>query len=161
MALIGSIGSTIAKSVLPAGSVLQVVSVVKDDVFSQGPGINDVTGMSVSITPSSASNKILVMLTAAVGGDTGAYAYVFLFRGATQIATSSGAIDSIAGTLIGDNQILTSNSINFLDSPNTTSSVTYKIQLGNAGSGTAYINRRGLDTVVTGNSTLTLMEIAA
>lgn len=49
---------------LPTGSVLQVVSTAKTDTFSTTSASGtfaDITGLSVSITPSSASNKILIL----------------------------------------------------------------------------------------------------
>jgi hypothetical protein len=50
-------------TVLPAGAVLQVVSAVKTDTFSMNSNtFTDITGYSVSITPTSASSKILVSI---------------------------------------------------------------------------------------------------
>lgn len=139
---------------------VQIQTVVKTDTFSVSGSVSDVTGLSVSITPTSSSNKILIFLNSGLGATAGAFAYVYLFRGSTQIATSSGSIPTIAGTNFASTSVLVPVSLNLLDSPATTSSITYKVQLGNAGSGTAYVNRRGDDTVVTCSSILTVMEIA-
>ena len=56
-----------------AGNIIQVVQTYKTDTFSanlaQGAESGDVTGFSVSITPSSATNKILIMFDFTVGVD--------------------------------------------------------------------------------------------
>ncbi len=56
------------------GNVLQVVSTAKTDVFSSSStSFTDVTGLSVAITPSSTSNKILVsvhLMSAATGANS-------------------------------------------------------------------------------------------
>ena len=55
--------AAIAGTKLSAGAVLQVVSTAKTDTFSSSTGSYiDITGLSVSITPSSTSNKILILL---------------------------------------------------------------------------------------------------
>jgi hypothetical protein len=56
---------TVPAARLPAGSVLQVVSTVKTDTFTTvSSSYVDVTGLSVSITPTSATSKILVLVQA-------------------------------------------------------------------------------------------------
>lgn len=60
----------ITKGSMPAGSALQVVQITKTDTFStSSTTMTDITGLSVSITPSSASNKILVFMNASVSGE--------------------------------------------------------------------------------------------
>ena len=54
--------TTLRAGAFPTGSVVQTVSATKTDHFSTAETtFQDVTGLSVSITPSSTSNKILVM----------------------------------------------------------------------------------------------------
>ena len=67
------------------GKVLQVVQVVKSDTFSSSSAtLVDITGLSASITPSSSSNKILVMVSLSIGGnDSGLRLMTKLFRNST------------------------------------------------------------------------------
>ena len=154
------------------GKVLQVAQVVKSDTFStSSSSFTDLTGLSVSITPSSASNKILV-LGSVTGSCTGAgSAHIRYLRGSTAIgigdASSSRTRDSVGGIDNGatpaDSAL--SSSFVFLDSPATTSSTTYKAQVHQGdGGGTLYINRTTQDNDDNNNgryaSTITVMEIA-
>jgi hypothetical protein len=162
-----------------AGKVLQVVSTTKTDTFSVAgtTSLVDVTGLSVSITPSSASNKILI--TGFIGsatGPSGNQTFFHLIRGSTEIAKGdTSASKRLAHTAaIGNVDAFGSNSwmltpipFQHLDSPATTSSTTYKIQLSGATtSNTHYVNRSIRDEASTyydGRivSTITVMEIAA
>jgi len=159
---------TLAAARLPAGSVLQVVQTVKTDTFSTtSTSLVDITGMSVSITPISASNKILVSyFLGHVDASDAALIPVALLRGATKIgagATAGNRTTVSTAQISAQNRGVTQ-SFMFLDSPATTSSTTYKLQLMTT-SGTAYVNRSSADTDVAGYfrtaSTITVMEIAA
>jgi hypothetical protein len=166
----------IAKASLPAGSVLQVVSTIKQDTFSMSGGsFVAITGLSASITPASASNKVLVQISfGRVGintaiGNTVAFQ---LLRGSTvigagtpsgsQLATSFVATSSANGNYSGGGF-----AFQFLDSPATTSSTTYSVQMLAESSTTAYINRSytgGTGSTVyeaASASTITATEIAA
>jgi len=157
------------------GKVLQVVQVIKSDTFTGSVADGsyaDITGLSVAITPSSASNKILVFAKVDGGGDLSATRpqYYRLLRDSTLIGNGAGSGNrlgnSFGGVGISVTRSMASASINFLDSPNTTSSVTYKIQVAHeaAATTTVYINRGQLDDDSTqtkrGSSIITLMEIA-
>jgi hypothetical protein len=159
---------------MPTGSVLQVVQTVKSDTFSAQPGQNtwvDITGLSVSITPTSATSKILVFIDVAVGHSTqttGA-ANVRLVRNSTPIYIGDAAgsrARSIASwpyefaqyTLIRYSGV-------YLDSPATTSPTTYKYQIsGQSASYTVYVNRTHYDNDRWEDprvaSSITVMEIA-
>ena len=80
---------------LPAGSVLQVVQTVKTSTFTtSSTSFTDVTGLSVSITPTSASNKILVLCYAVLSNtNTGGnyYSFARLMRDATPIFVGDAA----------------------------------------------------------------------
>jgi hypothetical protein len=153
------------------GKVLQVVSASKTDTFSLSTSntYTDITGLSVSITPSSASNKILVMYNVSVGTNgANGYGYTKLLRGSTDIfigdASSSRVRVSNGGCSINGN-VIDKHSIQFLDSPSTTSSTTYKIQAyAQAGTGVIYVNRSYADSDDITNtrdaSSITVMEIA-
>jgi hypothetical protein len=151
------------------GKVLQVVSTTKTDRFnaSSTTTFTDITGLSVSITPSASANKILVICSIAGGGNLERSAFR-LVRGATAIGIAD-AEGSRPQATVGWTAALSANdqlnaSFNFLDSPSTTSSTTYKVQF--IASATITINgtNENLNTNAASNSrtvsTITLMEIA-
>jgi hypothetical protein len=170
--ILTSASQSIPSAALPAGSVLQVVSTTKTDTFTTASGSYvDVTGLSVSITPTSATSKILVLFQINGSQDVGAgRASLKLLRGSTVINAGdvAGSRTPALGGFSSVDQSIPSAPVsgNFLDSPATTSSTTYKIQLAMAaGSGTAYINRTDQDAdnadQIRMASTITVMEIAA
>ena len=158
-----------------AGQVIQVVSTTKTDTFTaslSAGAFTDVTGLTVSITPSSASNKILVLATMYGGNaDSNIYGSIGfrILRGATGLhpadvsnrkGTSGTTLQGMSfGTGIGNVDF------NYLDSPSSTSSLTYKIQVMNASGATdtAVVNRSGVDADLANSSrtysTITVMEI--
>jgi hypothetical protein len=150
------------------GKLLQVVNVIKNDTFSTtSTSFTDITGLSATITPTSATSTILVMVTVSGTGTdvslAGGTGYVIL-RGSTQIAVNTSLPQDYTGQLsirsLGPSTAVTLNhATNFVDSPATTSATTYKIQ-GKAAAGTLYINRDG-DNENGSVSTITLMEISA
>jgi hypothetical protein len=147
------------------GKILQVVSTTKTDSFSTtSTSFVDVTGLSASITPTSATSKVLVMLTAyAANNSTGLPVRLNLVRDSTDIAQSTGssATDQTLAIYTNDGQIGDSTAVNFLDSPATTSATTYKLQLAITGGGTAYVGRYGANDGRRSVSTLTVMEVSA
>ena len=147
--------------------VLQVVQTVKTDTFSTtSTSFTDVTGMSVTITPSATSNKILVVLDARTGGLN---AWQFkLLRGATDIYVGDAAGSRTQGLYqsnvggAGMSPVMAF----FLDSPATTSATTYKIQMKTETGTQANINRTADDTNTAAlgirtASSITVMEISA
>jgi len=154
----------ITDALLPAGSVLQVVQTTKNDTTSTttSGSFTDITGMSVSITPSSASNKVLVMFSIVTSNSTSNQNdCVQLVRDSTAIAIGTGA-SSVNCTLYvrEQNDTVRPASMTFLDSPATTSAVTYKLQWRPASGGTLYLNRRGAGAEFVTFSSITAMEIA-
>ena len=123
----------------------------------------DVTGLSVNITPVSASNKVLVSVSMFLGTGNATGMLWRITRNGTAIArnidqTNKGTGGYYSGTNAGDTWDGTS--VNFIDSPATTSSVTYQVQFV-SGNGTAVgINRRMVATDFGGVSTITVMEIS-
>jgi hypothetical protein len=163
----------VPKAALPAGSVLQVVSATKTDVASyNSQTFADISGMSVSITPSSATSKILVFYNGSFSQDaTSERTFIRLLRNSTDI---------LLGDASGSNRVRISNGMRlstatsdvrvmsniFLDSPNTTSATTYKLQWARGSvSNTIYINQQASSgddaNGFTTASTITVMEIAA
>lgn len=159
-----------------AGSVLQVLSTTKTNTASFSSSTTntfvDIPDMSVTITPTSTSSKILVFFTANVGQTSTATIHVRLVRGSTPIY-----VGDSAGSRLQDSAILRSSSSpygleianlqgTFLDSPATTSATVYKLQgvLGASYSGTFYLNRSNFDSDADFGgrtaSSITVMEIA-
>jgi len=140
--------------------VVQVVTTNKTDNFSTSSStFVDVTGVSVSITPTSASNKVMVIVQGIVtDASGGAGGRMNLLRGSTNIAQSTGATNN--QTLpIEQGQNGTPFSIVFIDSPATTSATTYKIQVRiNAGGSSILIGSNRLN-VYGGHTTITAIEV--
>jgi hypothetical protein len=145
---------------LPTGSVLQVVSTTKTDVFStSSTSFVDITGLSVSITPTSVSNKILVMVNASISKGTGGDVVVQLLRDSTVIGSSTGVTNNgFAQASVSYANAVFSGVAIYLDSPSSTSAITYKVQI-KGDTATSYVNRRGQDANWGGASSITVMEI--
>ena len=155
-----------------SGGILQVASTTKTDVFSTtSTSFVDITGFSVNITPSSSSNKILVTGLVTYGGsDAQAYSYTFkLMRDSTDICihdTAGSRTRATFGTQgFGTNDSTNTSAINFLDSPSTTSQITYKVQARAESPKTLYVNRGAEsdgDNAISPRftSTITVMEVA-
>jgi len=153
---------TLPTARLPTGTVLQVRSTTKTDSFTTtSTSFTDITGLSVSITPTSATSNVFVTVTFAISGSSSAALAVFnLVRNSTNISqpsTSPTFTATTGGYLTNFDNILPV-SFTFLDSPATTSATTYKVQTRLNG-GTMYFNRRET-TDCAFTATITAMEIA-
>jgi hypothetical protein len=159
----------------PTGAVLQVVSTDYTSTFTTtSTSPVDITGFSATITPTSASSKILVMVSVFFGGAYDIYPYVLLKRNGTSLSTGTSASGDQKNVFLGGYFTAISSMIygghqaskNYLDSPATTSALTYQMQLAHPYqiSGTAYINRQenqqNNSFIQFPTSTITLMEIA-
>lgn len=162
-------------SALPAGSILQVVSTTKTDTFSASVAASgglSSDAMTASITPTDSGSKILI--TASLNVDSiggGGNPVLFLYKDASVL---TGAIGDAAGSRrrgtsgvkTGGSRTSITGSINYLDSPATTSSITYSVRLAHDSSSTQTIvlNRGGDDTDGANTfrtiSTITLTEVA-
>jgi hypothetical protein len=163
-----------ARANFGAGAVLQVVQTVKTDTFStQSTSYVDITGLSVSITPSSTSNKILVLTNVSIQSQNAHGGGMILLRNGTAVnqADSAGSRrrSSFSGhgyTGDASGEALMQYAVvgTYLDSPASISSVTYKVQVVNNGTETQYINFQRDDTDnndrVRCVSSITVMEIA-
>jgi hypothetical protein len=155
------------------GKVLQVVSTAKTDTFTtSSSSLVDVTGLSVSITPASASNKVLVTVHINVnaGVNVNGTLNAVMVRDSTLIALGDAAGSRLRRTFIRSSSLDATTiqgtfSMTFLDSPATTSATTYKMQISLTDGITAYVNRSGTDTDSANNargiSTITVMEVSA
>ena len=163
---------------LPSGSsggIIQVKSATKTDTQSiSGTGSSaDITGLSVSITPTRADSKRLVMYSGNAGATEGGYnGALNLFRDSTQIYLGDAASNrarvsnliSISNTGGGTDYNMVHLSGHHLDSPSTTSATTYKLQLKNLSSESLYINQSKNDGdqtyIARTASSITVMEIS-
>jgi hypothetical protein len=140
------------------GKIGQVVSTSKTDSFNTtSTSFTDITGMSVSITPTTTSSKVLILLNAPsiLSQANNQVWYMKLLRGSTAIG--GGATDDAfrmcySASVYDPAQV----SYQFLDSPSTTSSTTYKLQVKVSGD-TYYLNTMAGGTASA--SSITAMEI--
>jgi hypothetical protein len=149
--------------------IVQVISVIKTDTFTTTSStFTDITGLSVTITPTSASNRILVMYSVMSGTSSSQGSNIRLVRNSTNIA-----IGDVAGSrtqvtsnafATNSNNLINMQNMNFLDSPATTSATTYKLQIQSDNSSTQSVNRNVRDDNASydprGVSTITVMEIS-
>ena len=146
---------------LGAGTILQVVSTFKNDVFSTtSSSFVDVTGFSVTITPKFSSSKVFVLANITASSRTTNNRFNLLRDSTNLSQPSGGASPATMNLSSGDNVNSASASIGFLDSPNTTSATTYKIQMARS-FGTQYVNRDANSADNTGTSSITVFEVAA
>ena len=153
-----------------AGNIIQIVQTVKSDAssFSIATKTQSANVMTVAITPTSTSNKILLICNLNAQCSTTGYAYSFN-RGGTEIALGDAISNrrrmSFATSNTETNQYSFCGGM-FLDSPSTTSEVTYGIKLTHTSSGTQTIVVNNQNTSSTDDkffvtiSTITAMEVA-
>ena len=170
---------------LPAGGkILNVWQGVFTGIQSFAPGSAapgpraDITNLSVTLTPTSASSRFLITCSINIGGNGNSPAY-YLMRDSTDILLNTNSSSATTLATWGAHQSGSTGyqyssdlqTISYVDSPATTSSITYKVQGQNAfGAGTAvyvntsHANGSGADTSyynVRGCSTITVMEISS
>ena len=155
---------------LSTGAITQIVSTTKTDTWSSSTTASwvDITGLNVSITPTSSSNKVLINVHISLSNYS--LASFRLVRGSTVIAVGDDLTGNREQATMGalsftrDGHRTSSASIMFLDTPSTTSSTTYKLQAWTY-DGTQYINRSYTNnnaTYTTSSiSTITASEISA
>ena len=151
------------------GKVLQTITTVKLDAFSAtATSMTDVTGLSVAITPSATSSKILV--TGAITGAGSHFVWFRVLRGSTQLQIPASLSSRTTGSIVfqsnSNTYIQTTLPISILDSPSSTSELTYKVQC-EVYSGSGYVNRTERDDDnaagydARGSSSITVQEISA
>ena len=161
-------GNGSALTGISGGKVLQVVSASKNDTFiTTSTSFVDVTGLTANITPSSSSNKVLVtVLLGRLATDDGGGVSAQLDRGGSSVydLAQGNAADGFAtgggGGMTNNNRKNDVGFIQYLDSPSSSSSLTYKVRIKRVSAGSAYINRWGLNDDQGCVSSITLMEIA-
>jgi hypothetical protein len=169
-----AIQTTSGKPILNStGSVLQVVQTAKTNVFStSSTSFVDVTGLSASITPSSATSNVLIMVNGVAGMSGGVSGYLRLLRETIVIFagdTTSGYTSVSSASFYGGSGDGNNNemfSMCYLDSPSTTSSITYKVQAIAPQGGNLIVNGLGSDASgsvfsARAASSVTLFEISS
>ena len=175
------VDGAVTSAKLSAGKILQVVSTTKSDTFTAtnlaAGAVSDITGLSVNITPISTSNKVLVFYS--VQGVSEASSRVVNFattlkRADTQISIADAASARIRVTNFisiradaNDQNVGATVSYNYLDSPSSTSSLTYEVGLKNIQDSalTYHVNRTYGDADddnyrPRATSSITVMEVA-
>jgi hypothetical protein len=166
-----------AVTISGSGQIINKISqAVKTDTFTcTSKTFIDVTGLSVTLTPTSASSRFLIIFDIASGADDGVGGVASrMDRNGTAIyiGDTAGTRPRASGFMYpGDTAggaSAAGNTKVFLDSPATTSAVTYKVQIrtSSTASGAVYINRTDVDRDVSGDydarmaSSITVMEVS-
>lgn len=165
------VSGQLADSNMAPGSVLQVIQAAKTDTFSttsfcDNPSV--ITGLSASITPQNPSSKILISGSIVASGQYGyTQAYIRIYKDGSPIGIGQavGNRPGVTSRIYNeDNGVAATMPFEFLDSPNTSSTVTYDIRIGTEGNGTVFVNRTPNDSDNRGGSrgisTMVLTEIA-
>ena len=163
---------------IPSGSnggIVQIKYAIKNntqDIASQGYSATptDVSGLSVTITPTRSDSKILVQVSLGSLSNNERYkrAFMNIVRDSTNVlvgdaATGHEVTAAVCSRSADDNHIQIPLSFMVLDSPATTSATTYKVQLSKGSdSGTVYLNGSAGADASAGNtaSTIIVMEVS-
>jgi len=137
------------------GHVIQTVHATTSTMVTSTTNSAVTTGLAASITPKFTTSKILVLVSqggiAKNAGNAGSWVALYLFRGATQLERQLGGY-----TGVNDNNYIGDMTFNYLDTPATTSSITYSTYVANIANASS--------VAVQDSSTpshITLLEIAA
>ena len=149
------------------GGIIQVVQTIKKDQFTTANNTSnytDITGLNVTITPKFNTSKILIECSI-YNSNANAVNFFRVLRGSTFIeqpsgTSSSGAGYNAHGFAYFDHSFQDTTVIKILDSPATTSSTTYKVQMAVTGA-TGTINKFYNTSNYYGISTIQLYEVSA
>ena len=145
------------------GHVVQIVTDhLNTSVSTSSTSFSD-TGLSADITPKSSSSKFYIMVNLGVVSTGLSNAVVFrLMRDTTEVGSGTGAGTQNAFLHAWQNSTSTQESYSnhYVDTPSSTTTITYKLQWKMSGSAdTGYINRRNSDNYLVTSSNFTVMEI--
>ena len=151
----------IESTAIGTGAVLQVLSTTTTTLVTNSTGTYTSTGLSLNITPTSATSKILVMAWCPIrygtnngGGNVG----IRINRASGTVLMTNNLINNVSAIVDISYPI----TLSYLDSPATTSSTNYTIEFALANSSGVYTNPTvNWNSGTTQTSTLILMEIAA
>jgi hypothetical protein len=160
-------GTTLSATASGGGKILQVVQATKTDTASvTGTSFSSV--FTASITPSANTSRVLVMAFLSIGGATSNYANLRLVKSGSVLIQGDAAGSRTRVTAMGNPGVagaMNAITINYVDSPASTSALTYEIELASHSTGAVYLNRSGTDTdgatISRASSTIILMEVAA
>ena len=134
-----------------AGKVLQVVTATSGTNLNTNSTTFVASSITANITPSATSSKIYVSVCTDLDSQTNNQAFATIFRDSTNLASGT---DNFGSNFVPSGRVITPLSMSVLDSPNTTSQITYA---GYAKSGSNSVTCKFNNQNVTG--TITLMEI--
>ena len=140
------------KLAMPAGHILQVVSAENATSVSTTSTSYVTTGLTANITPSSTASKILIQVSGCLDNNAnGRQGFIAFYRDSTNL---SGGGSNAHGSLYTNNTRALSNlSAQHLDSPSTTSAITYSVRFKCPDGGQVEWNTQGVI------SNITLMEV--
>jgi len=145
-------GKTVTLPAGVGGKILQVVNSTTTSGATTTSASFVTTGKSASITPSSASNKVLILVNAHYDTSAGnAQSHCTIYRGATNLGNATYGLSSLFD---GGDRTIGGMAMMYLDSPATTSSTTYTIYIKSGAGNTTVIGMQGVPT------TITLLEVA-
>ena len=162
----GTIGSSV---VFPAGHVIKYNSTTTESIAGISTGTTGVgTGLSVGITPSSASSKIIIQADLCVGKDSnvagiGYYIYRTAPSNTSSANTTNGTHKASAWSYLntGSYSVINGLSVFFEDTPADNTSVhTYEVYVISNLTMTTYLNKRGEDNLWGGTSSITVFEVS-
>jgi hypothetical protein len=160
-------GTTLSATGSSSGKILQVVQATKTDTASV-TGTTFSSVFTASITPSSATSQVLVMASLSIGVTASNFIMLRLTKAGSSLLLGDAASSRLRVTTQSNsvsNGAMSSVSISYLDSPASTSSQTYAIEIASHTTGAVYLNRSGADTdtaaFARGASTIILMEVGA
>jgi len=157
------------------GGIIQIKSttVTAGTFNTNSTSFTDITGMSVSITPTRSDSKIFIMSNLSYGGSNNLYGGVKLLRDSTGIGLATwptgnrtaATFTVMLGNADNEGPYKTFTAAHhMLDTPSTTSAVTYKLQVMTHSSTNFYLNRPehddNSDWIIGGSSTITAMEVS-
>ena len=159
---------------LALGKIGQVVSTTKTDTATiSSSGFADVSGLTLNITPSATSSKVLIKCNITLNHNDQNHTVVFRFlRGSTAVGVGASAGNrlqaSAATATVGGGDHPQTVYAEFLDSPSSSSQVVYKIQIANQDGAEVMVNRNNNADTDNANanfsryaSTITAMEVLA
>jgi len=150
---------TLPSAQLPAGSVLQVVQGSTSSTTTVTGGALVATSLAATITPKFSTSKILILVTASISisrnSQTDAGSGVGIYRNGSQVFADNGMYVNFYYNSSSINNLRNRTPLNYLDSPASTSALTYTFYLGNYVASTAALNTDSQFSFIT------LLEVAA
>lgn len=148
-----------------SGKVLQIVQATKTDTATV-TGTTFASVFSASITPTSATSQVIVMAMLSAGNAASNIAFLRLTRASSTLiqGDTAGNRTRITASQLSGATNMTTVPILYMDSPASTSSQTYNIELASHSTGAVYLNRTATDTdsvsFSRGASSIILIEVA-